>query len=89
MSDTAISLDTKEKLKAAVAPLENVPEAKKDWHTGSDCKVLDLVHPSLCPLVYGKTRILSEGTVPLVDCHRYAGKGKIVLSRIPKVHSLG
>lgn len=78
ISDTAVSLHTKEKLKAAVAPLEDVPEVKKDWHPESDDKVLDLVHPSLCPLVYGKTRILPEGTVPLVDCHRYAGAGETI-----------
>ena len=42
-------------LLAAVAPLESVPEAAKDWHPGSNDKVLDLVHPSLYPVVYGRT----------------------------------
>ena len=40
---------------AAVAPLENVPDTEKDWHPGSDGLVLDLVHPSLYPIVYGRT----------------------------------
>ena len=40
---------------AAVAPLENVPDSEKDWHPGSDGLVLDLVHPSLYPIVYGRT----------------------------------
>ncbi|CAM5244547.1 hypothetical protein STANM309S_05188 [Streptomyces tanashiensis] len=31
--------------------LEQVPEAEKDWHPGSDGQVLDLVHPSLFCLV--------------------------------------
>ena len=89
MSDTAVSLKTKRKLRAAVTPLEDVPEAKKDWHPGSDSKVVDLVLPSLCPLVYGKTRILSEGIVPLVDCHKYAGKGETIPmpERVPPFYS--
>ncbi|KAH9914457.1 uncharacterized protein B0H18DRAFT_1125496 [Fomitopsis serialis] len=40
---------------SAIAPLESVPDSKKDWHPGSDGKVLDLVHPSLYPVVYGRT----------------------------------
>lgn len=78
MSDNAVSRATKEKLKSSVSRLEDVPETKKDWHPGSDGKVLDLVHPSLCPLVYGKTRILPEGQVPIKDCHKYTGKGETV-----------
>lgn len=38
-----------------MAPLESVPESEKDWHPGSDGLVLDLVHPSLYPIVYGRT----------------------------------
>ena len=36
-------------------PLENVPDAEKDWHSGSNNQVLDLVHPSLYPIVYNRT----------------------------------
>ena len=32
-------------------------DAEKDWHPGSDNQVLDLVHPSLYPIVYGRTFI--------------------------------
>lgn len=35
--------------------LEDVSEDRKDWHPNSDAKVLDLVHPSLYPIVYGRT----------------------------------
>ena len=38
-----------------MAPLESVPESEQDWHPGSDGKVLNLVHPSLYPVVYGIT----------------------------------
>jgi len=40
--------------------------------------VLDLVHPSLFPVVWGLTRALEQGTVPLEDCAKYIGKGKTV-----------
>ncbi|KAG8944919.1 hypothetical protein FRC04_001360 [Tulasnella sp. 424] len=39
----------------AVKVLEDVPETQKDWHPRSDGQVLDLVHPSLYPIVYGRT----------------------------------
>lgn len=34
-----------------VAHLKDIPAQSKDWHPGTDRKVLDLVHPSLFPLV--------------------------------------
>ncbi|KAL4946479.1 hypothetical protein BDV06DRAFT_182616 [Aspergillus oleicola] len=45
-SDTAIPLELETALKEAVAPLENVPAKRKDYHPGSDNTVVDLVHPS-------------------------------------------
>lgn len=76
-SDTAISTELKEALRTGAAPLEDVPDRLKDWHPGSDCKVLDLVHPSLFPLVYGRSRVLSSGRVEVQDCVNYIGKGEI------------
>ncbi|QGA19153.1 hypothetical protein EYB26_006841 [Talaromyces marneffei] len=60
ISDTAISKELREDLKTAVLPLEQVPEDEKDYHPGSDQRVVDLVHPSLFPVVYGRTRILCD-----------------------------
>ena len=54
-SDKLISSNLKSELRSAVSPLESVPDSEKDWHPGSDGKVLDLVHPSLFPIVYGLT----------------------------------
>lgn len=65
-------------LRDAVRPLEQVPERLKDWHPGSNGLVLDLLHPSLFPLQYGKSRVLPEGIVPLHECTEYIGKGEIV-----------
>ncbi|KAG6909616.1 hypothetical protein DXG01_016398 [Tephrocybe rancida] len=77
-SDTAIPLTLKEALRAAVAPLEKVPTKLQDWHPGSDEKVLDLVHPSLYPLVYGRSRILSDGNVGLDNCIEQSGQGETI-----------
>ncbi|KAH9914463.1 uncharacterized protein B0H18DRAFT_959787 [Fomitopsis serialis] len=54
-SDQLIPASLKASLVSAVAPLESVPDSEKDWHPGSDGRVLDLVHPSLYPVVYGRT----------------------------------
>jgi hypothetical protein len=54
-SDRAIPAEVAERLRVAASELENIPDAKKDWHPGSDGQVLDLVHPSLYCIVYGRT----------------------------------
>ena len=77
-SDTAIPATIQEELKAAVKPLEDVPEKLKDWHPDSDDKVLDLVHPSLFPLVYGSTRILPDSLTNLDDCIKRCGEGTVL-----------
>ncbi|KAF0319220.1 heterokaryon incompatibility protein [Colletotrichum asianum] len=66
-SDSATTPEVKEALKQGVAALENIPENEKDWHPGSDSKVLDLVHPSLWPLVFGKSRIAAKKRILLKD----------------------
>jgi hypothetical protein len=50
-SDTLVDGELRERLRAAVRVLEDVPEAERDWHPGSGGQVLDLVHPSLFCLV--------------------------------------
>ncbi|KAF5323944.1 hypothetical protein D9611_008284 [Ephemerocybe angulata] len=79
-SDTAIPEETRLSLLRYVRPLEDVPEHKKDWHPGSDGKVLDLVHPSLFPLIYGTSRILPVGAAAttLEDCAQRCGEGEVI-----------
>lgn len=50
-SDTLVDDMLRSRLREAVRVLEQVPEAERDWHPGSDGQVLDLVHPSLFCLV--------------------------------------
>ncbi|KAK2748704.1 hypothetical protein FQN57_000285 [Myotisia sp. PD_48] len=66
------------KLKHAVRALENIPEAQKDYHPGSNQQVVNLVHPSLFPLVYGKSRILPDTLINLDNCLDYCGAGEII-----------
>lgn len=54
-SDKLIPSSLKERLLAAVVPLESVPGPNKDWHPGSDGFVLDLVNPFLYPIVLEST----------------------------------
>lgn len=74
-SDNLMTEDLMQRLRAAVAPLENVPEEAKDWHPGSDGQVLNLVDPSMWPLVYGQTRVLPNKTMGVADCLQHAGTG--------------
>lgn len=74
-SDT-LPNDLKRALQNAVAALEDVPAKDRDWHPGSNEQVLDLIHPSIYPMVYGQTRILSDDTVGLEDCMRRWGEGR-------------
>jgi hypothetical protein len=76
-SDGAISQELQAALRRAVAPLENVPEEKKDYHPGSDNTVVDLVHPSLFPVVYGRTRVLPDRVIGLGDCLDTVGQGEL------------
>lgn len=65
-SDQRVPESLRQELNDAVKPLLDRPDAERDWHPGSDDKVLNLVHPSLFPLVYGRTKVLvNGGKVPL------------------------
>ena len=81
-SDNIITDDLKAALLAGAKPLEDVPDSQKDWHPGSDGRVLDLVHPSLWPLIYGRSRILPDKRIGISDCLAHSGMGEIVPSPI-------
>lgn len=75
-SDGAIGRQTLEALVKSVAPLENVPDSEKDWHPGSNGQVLNLVHPSLFPLVFGRSKVLKQNFLNLESCISHCGQGQ-------------
>ncbi|KAJ5664118.1 hypothetical protein N7507_004849 [Penicillium longicatenatum] len=77
-SDTAIPEELRKALVDEVAPLENIPDDQKDYHPRSNQKVLDLVHQSLFPLVYGRSRILPDESIGLEDCLGTIGQGELL-----------
>ncbi|KAL3490985.1 hypothetical protein BJX62DRAFT_225529 [Aspergillus germanicus] len=77
-SDTIISKDLQQRLINAVKPLEDIPKEEKDYHPRSDDKVVDLVHPSLFPLIYGRTKILPDKLITLDDCFFSVGQGEVL-----------
>jgi hypothetical protein len=69
----------REDLITAVAKLESsIPEDKTDFHPGSDDKVVNLVHPSICPLIYGRTRICPVEDIGYdsINILQLSGKGE-------------
>lgn len=84
-SDTRISLELKKELQSAVKILEDVEEKEKDWHPGSNEQVLDLVHPSLFPLVYGRSHILKDDTVARDEFLGKCGKRDVIPVPITKI----
>ncbi|KAJ2920869.1 hypothetical protein H1R20_g16227, partial [Candolleomyces eurysporus] len=85
-SDHAVPEGVKLALQSAIKPLESVPEAQNDWHPGSNGQVLGLIHPSLYPLVYGKTKILPAGSqvTTLEDCISRCGEGGVIPTPVAK-----
>ncbi|KAJ1851453.1 hypothetical protein LPJ73_003033 [Coemansia sp. RSA 2703] len=57
-SDSLIDPETEAQLEEYVAILEDVPDASKDWHPNSNNQVLNLIHPSLFPLIYARSHVL-------------------------------
>jgi hypothetical protein len=78
-SDTAVTKELREDLRVAFEKLRADQEAAPDWHPNSGDMVQDLVHPSMYPLVYGRTRAFQEECVGVDDAIRvWAGKGSII-----------
>ena len=77
-SDTAVGSDVMQSLLIAVTRLEDALSTCKDYHPGSSDQVWDLVHPSLWPLVYGRSRILEQSKTDLQNCVSKIGIGKTI-----------
>ncbi|VUC23569.1 unnamed protein product [Clonostachys rosea] len=78
-SDTIVDDSLKEELRAAFIKLKEEQGENPDWHPRSHDQVQDLVHPSLYPLVYGKSRVFTDEVVGVEDAiDKWAGKGEVI-----------
>ncbi|KAH7068434.1 hypothetical protein BKA63DRAFT_536755 [Paraphoma chrysanthemicola] len=78
-SDTLVTHELRQALRSAFDTLRLDQQDAPDWHPNSDDMVQDLVHPSMYPLVYGRTRVFSEECVGINDAvGRWAGKGIVI-----------
>lgn len=77
-ADDLIPKEVKSAFVEQVAVLENVNDADKDWHPGSNDQVLDLVHPSLYCYVSSVTKVTRKH----LPWNQFVGAGNI--SAIPE-----
>ncbi|PVI05301.1 hypothetical protein DM02DRAFT_668503 [Periconia macrospinosa] len=78
-SDSLVSSKLHESLRDAFRILKDEQAASPDWHPNTNDMVQNLVHPSMYPLVYGRTRGLQEELVGVTDAiEKWAGKGDVI-----------
>jgi len=78
-SDTIVPEDLHQALREGFRQLQVDQTSSPDWHPDSNDMVQDLVHPSMYPLVYGRTRVFQEECVGLEDAVKvWAGKGTVI-----------
>ena len=83
-SDTIVPESLRSSLREAFARLQSDQAVRPDWHPNTNETVQDLVHPSMYPLVYGRTPVLDDevvGVEDAVDMDKWAGKGKVIPGR--------
>jgi hypothetical protein len=78
-SDVLVPRELHLALREAFARLRADQASSPDWHPNTNEKVLDLVHPSMYPLVYGRSRFLPQEVVGVDDAvDKWAGKGDVI-----------
>ncbi|KAJ2363082.1 hypothetical protein IW150_006835, partial [Coemansia sp. RSA 2607] len=60
VSDSLIDPEIEAQLKEYVTILEGVPDTEKDWHSNSNNQILNLIDPSLFPLIYAYSHVLTS-----------------------------
>ncbi|KAJ2334474.1 hypothetical protein GGI00_001838 [Coemansia sp. RSA 2681] len=59
-SDSLIDAETTNRLKEYAAILESTPSRKKDWHPDDQSRILNLIDPSLFPLIYSRSKLCRQ-----------------------------
>ncbi|KAJ2458865.1 hypothetical protein GGF42_001808 [Coemansia sp. RSA 2424] len=60
LSDSLIDLETTNELKEYAAILESTPSNQKDWHPDGESRMLNLIDPSLFPLIYARSKLYRQ-----------------------------
>ncbi|TVY78455.1 hypothetical protein LSUE1_G006514 [Lachnellula suecica] len=78
-SDKLVSPNLQSELRKAFDELKADQKVSPDWHPNSSDMVQDLLHPSMYPLVYGRSKVLQEEVVGVNDAiDKWAGKGEVI-----------
>ncbi|KAJ9162213.1 glucose-methanol-choline oxidoreductase [Coniochaeta hoffmannii] len=81
-SDSVVSTELHSALRDAFSRLQADQASNRDWHPNTDEIVQDLVHPSMYPLVYGRSLFHPEEVVGVEDAiDKWAGKGEVIPRR--------
>ncbi|KAJ2034018.1 hypothetical protein H4S03_005264 [Coemansia sp. S3946] len=59
-SDILVDVKTTDELKDYAAILEGVPDNQKDWYPEGQSRVLNLIDPSLFPLIYNRSKLCRQ-----------------------------
>ncbi|KAK4227016.1 hypothetical protein QBC38DRAFT_536759 [Podospora fimiseda] len=78
-SDVLVTDELKKSLRDAFSRLQADQISNPDWHPNTNETVQDLVHPSMYPLVYGRSRFFEAEVVGVDDAiDKWAGKGDVI-----------
>ncbi|KAL6884769.1 hypothetical protein GGI43DRAFT_419254 [Trichoderma evansii] len=77
-SDNLISDRLRDELAQAFETLRADQAANVDWHPRSNDMVQNLVHPSMYPFVYDRSKFLDEEQVGTKNALEFVGKGRVV-----------
>jgi hypothetical protein len=78
-SDSLVDEELRGRLQAAFATLQHDQKDDPDWHPRTNDMVQNLIHPSLYPFVYGRSRAFLDEVVGIEDAvHRWSGKGEVI-----------
>ncbi|KAG9256854.1 uncharacterized protein F5Z01DRAFT_672086 [Emericellopsis atlantica] len=80
-SDNLVDDELHVMLAAAFDKLQRDALGKEDWHPGSDEMQQNLVHPSMYPLVWGRSKFLREEKVGVADAIAHIGQGETTPSQ--------
>ncbi|KAJ2580924.1 hypothetical protein GGH95_002335, partial [Coemansia sp. RSA 1836] len=62
-SDSLIDLETTNELKEYAAILASAPDHQRDWYPDGESRMLNLIDPSLFPLIYSRSKLCRQSSM--------------------------